>query len=344
MPVIRTKHNRENPFVQLNKEALWDKNLSLKAIGLWARCMSRPDDWEFCLTELEKSCKEKETALYSAIKELIDQRYLLKYQTHNSENGKFDKVTYLIFEFKLTEEEIKSYNEEFKIKSPLPGFPDAGFPDAENQGLPIKSSKEIDKYKESNQSTILEISPESKKVQSNDDGLIFLCKEMREIQQQLSDNGVKIEDKSFTYWSKKFPLHAIREAARLLTEAFLRDPSNITNCAGYITTLLKKPYVLNINNVRQNKELCKKKELDKCSCLVISDEWVTFPSLQKDVPFWYSTEQFKDQINQHLKTCQDNKTSLKAQDIDNRPSNMISEGIDKIIAALSPQMQICEEI
>src|SRR5580765_9040605 len=56
--IVRVVHNRENPYVQINKISLWDIGLSLKATGLWARCLSRPNNWTFSLSELIKKCKE----------------------------------------------------------------------------------------------------------------------------------------------------------------------------------------------------------------------------------------------------------------------------------------------
>lgn len=117
MSVIRIIHNRENPFVQLNKRALWDENLSLKAIGLWARCMSRPDDWRFNIKELASKSKEGRKAIDSAINELIENNYAVRLEHwEQEEDGRFsDKgVEYAFFEFPATEEDKEKVLEEFK--------------------------------------------------------------------------------------------------------------------------------------------------------------------------------------------------------------------------------------
>lgn len=154
MPVIRIKHNRENPFVQLNKEALWDKDLSTKAVGLWAKCMSKPDNWTFSVKELSSKIKEGRDFVYSAIKELIKFGYCIRVEVKNSENNRFEKYEYIFFEFKLTPEEIKEYVDNLKKSLPHTGFQEAeiikekpltAFPEAENQTLVIYKDKDIEK-------------------------------------------------------------------------------------------------------------------------------------------------------------------------------------------------------
>ncbi len=152
---MRVVHNRENPFVQLNKHALWDQKLSLKAVGLWARCMSRPDDWHFNMSELEKNCKEGRTALYSAVDELIEQGYALRYQPIDDEGtNTFLPMEYVFFEFSITNEEKETYLNNLKKSLPRSGFPHAGFPHTGNQPLLIKNIKEKEEATEKEQPSL----------------------------------------------------------------------------------------------------------------------------------------------------------------------------------------------
>ena len=93
MSVIRIKHQKD--YVVIHKEALENPKLSFKAKGLWAYCMSRPDDWKFHVNHLASVSKDGEDAIYSAIKELIDEGYCEKKQGHN---GRFETVEYVIYE------------------------------------------------------------------------------------------------------------------------------------------------------------------------------------------------------------------------------------------------------
>lgn len=151
MSVIRTVHNRENPFVQLNKEALWNEKLSLKAIGLWARCMSRPTDWRFNVKELVSKSKEGRRAIDSAINELIANDYAVRLEHwEKDQEGKFTTggVEYVFFEFPATKEDKEKVLEEFKKCFRHCGFGDCRNGDCRNAHLLIEKETEKEKEEE----------------------------------------------------------------------------------------------------------------------------------------------------------------------------------------------------
>ena len=142
MTIVRIKHTKENPYVVLDKKALWDKNLSLDAVGLWARLLSRPDDWQIYVTELCASCDCGETKMYRILSELIDNGYAYRHHS-KKKDGKFSVYEYFVFETKTSLEQIK-------IIFPHLDFPGLGEPGLENQALlsidPLPSiEKETDK-------------------------------------------------------------------------------------------------------------------------------------------------------------------------------------------------------
>lgn len=143
MSIIRIIHNQENPYVQLNKKALWDERLSLKAIGLWARCMSRPDNWEFHVSEIIKNTKEGKSAIYTAIDELIEAGYCFRLQKREGEKfSRWGNIEYIFFEFPASQEDIDG------LKKCLPhaDFQKAVFVTPENRTLLKKDlTKEIKK-------------------------------------------------------------------------------------------------------------------------------------------------------------------------------------------------------
>jgi hypothetical protein len=155
MSIVRVKHNRENPYVQINKEALWNQNLSLKAIGLWAKCLSRPDNWTFRVAELAKRGVEGRRAIYSAIDELEKERYVLKLKHYEKKDtGAFDGggVEYIFFEFPYTDQERDDCIEEFKKCFRQCGFGDVRGGDLQKSTLLNKDSLPIiedNQYRES---------------------------------------------------------------------------------------------------------------------------------------------------------------------------------------------------
>ncbi len=147
--IFRTVHNREKPFVQLEKKSLWDDRLSLKAVGLWARCMSKPNDWKFSIAQIATMCKEGRGAIDAAMKELIAAGYVYRMEYRERLNGKyFDAgVEYVFFEYPATEEEKLEQLEIFKKSFQDCGFQNSGFQNSGNRTLLIKSYTEKDSTK-----------------------------------------------------------------------------------------------------------------------------------------------------------------------------------------------------
>jgi hypothetical protein len=137
--VIRTVHNRENPYVMVNRNVLEDPDLSFKAKGLWAYCMAKPTDWKFSVSAMVAASKEGRTAIDSAIKELIDHGYAVQFSAYGrKDNGGQLKGTvseYIFFEFKATEEEIALEEEKFKNFFRHSGFRNVGDRDVGDQLL-----------------------------------------------------------------------------------------------------------------------------------------------------------------------------------------------------------------
>lgn len=123
MSIIRVVHDKSNPYVIINKESLWDKDLSLAAVGMWARLLSRPDDWRISVKELSISCDITEGAVYRILNELIKFGYVHRQQKKGNEKNKsrFKAVEYWVFERRVSPEEIKKM-------FPLCTFPHAEFP------------------------------------------------------------------------------------------------------------------------------------------------------------------------------------------------------------------------
>lgn len=145
--VIRFIHNAEHQFVQLNKKALWG-DVSLKAAGLWARCLSRKDDWKFYMSELIESCKEGRDAVYSAMRELIQKNYVMRLDWKvKGEDGKYipggGGSEYIFFEVPACEWEKKEIARQFKNNFQHVEKPDPVQTDAANQQLVITINNKI---------------------------------------------------------------------------------------------------------------------------------------------------------------------------------------------------------
>jgi hypothetical protein len=80
----------------MSNEFLRNKELSLKAKGLLAVCLSLPDTWDYSINGLVAICKESITAVRNAMKELEDLGYM-KINKLQNEKGHF-YYEYVIFE------------------------------------------------------------------------------------------------------------------------------------------------------------------------------------------------------------------------------------------------------
>ena len=67
-----------------------EKDLSLKAKGLLALAISLHDDWKFSKRGLSKLCKDKESSIETALRELEEHFYLTRERVR--EKGKFNTV------------------------------------------------------------------------------------------------------------------------------------------------------------------------------------------------------------------------------------------------------------
>lgn len=117
MNIVRTFHNRENPFVQLSKRTVWDEKFTPDTFYVWARMMSRPNDWKFDVKEMAKACKIGEKRMYNILKELIEVGYVIRFDYYTS-GGKGSAcgrdTQYVFFEYIPTPEELQEIGERFK--------------------------------------------------------------------------------------------------------------------------------------------------------------------------------------------------------------------------------------
>ena len=92
--VLRVEKNRN--YTVMSNQFLRNKELSLKAKGLLAVCLSLPDDWDYSINGLVAICKESVTAVRNAMKELESFGYM-KINKLQNDKGHF-YYEYVIYE------------------------------------------------------------------------------------------------------------------------------------------------------------------------------------------------------------------------------------------------------
>ncbi len=122
--MARVKKIKIKGFTIIDNDIINDPRMHLKALGLFAYMWSKPDDWQFYISEIATHFKDGESAVSSAMKELMELGYLKR--TQNRKDGKFSTYDYVLQEI------------------PKPEKPKSEKPIPENQGLLITDNTNTD--------------------------------------------------------------------------------------------------------------------------------------------------------------------------------------------------------
>ena len=98
--IHRANHKEEGNFTQVSNKIWQDNSISGLAKAILGYALSRPDDWQFYQTEIERHFLEGKKAIRTAIGQLEDAGYLHRHQV----NGDKGRIQYLwtVYEQPLT--------------------------------------------------------------------------------------------------------------------------------------------------------------------------------------------------------------------------------------------------
>lgn len=96
--IFRVEKNAN--YVVMSNHHLRNKEMSLKSKGLLSLILSLPPEWNYSLSGLCAICKESQTAIRSALKELQNHKYLIRKRQKN-EFGQFE-YEYIVYEIPYT--------------------------------------------------------------------------------------------------------------------------------------------------------------------------------------------------------------------------------------------------
>lgn len=86
--INQSKKRRTNPYSQIANSILNDRELSLKAKGLYAFMYSKPDDWNFTASSMAAQLKESRKTILKMLKELKDFG-IIEYQKNQNGTGRY---------------------------------------------------------------------------------------------------------------------------------------------------------------------------------------------------------------------------------------------------------------
>lgn len=145
MAIYRVEHKKD--YTVVKNFICKDKRLSWKAKGIWLYAFSRPDDWQFNLSDLINQSTDAKDSVTTGLKELEKFGYLLRDQKR--EAGKFSNSEWVFYE---TPQDLKEC------------LPKTDFPstvNSETVNPPLLSTEELST--ENNQQQIAAVTSKSSK-------------------------------------------------------------------------------------------------------------------------------------------------------------------------------------
>ena len=109
--IVRAKHDKK--YFRMHRDTAQDRELSWEARGLIAYVLSKPDNWEIQVKDLEQGCAKGR--VYRILDELKKAGYLESRKRYKNKKGKWQYTPYILHE------------------RPLPQNQDTEFADTENQ-------------------------------------------------------------------------------------------------------------------------------------------------------------------------------------------------------------------
>jgi len=94
--IVRTRKNRENPYVMVDKFGINDERLSWKSKGILVYLLSKPDDWTVRVSDLVNHAKDGRDSVLTGLRELENLGYVSR--EYIRESGKFRGLEYIIYE------------------------------------------------------------------------------------------------------------------------------------------------------------------------------------------------------------------------------------------------------
>ena len=249
--MIRTRKNKDNPYVMLDKTGLHDSRLSWKAKGLHAYLMSLPDDWIIYISELTQHAKDGRDATRAAFKELELAGYITNEAIRN-EKGRIEKWEKIVYEQPLHWDPVEIPKKKKKDNHPETENPyldkNDEKPDTENPHLEKPhlenptllindlTNKKIKQNNDSNNNN----ETTKNKIPARKDKII--TPPFSVVVDLLHKHGIKINKATLTKWSQLADERIILAA---VTEAL--DRPGVKNFIGYITKILGDGYVPVVN-------------------------------------------------------------------------------------------------
>lgn len=281
MTIYRAIHNKN--YTTVNNTICKDKRLSWKAKGIWLYAFSRPDDWQFNISDLMNQSKDGEESVQSGLRELEKCGYLLR-SRQKEEKGRFDKSDYTFYELP----------QELKEILPQGGFPAGEKPSAENPPLlntDVLNTEEI-------KGIVLDDDKSMPLVPKRIDRQNFpLKKEQQENFDILKSLDLGCDDKTLVILIRSYKKEKIQEAITHIKHEIEKGTIFKKKKIAFLRALLAdKISPVTENVIKCKKQAEKAKGLLNWQSLKISDKYVLCEKSGKEIPLNMEIKDFCFQL------------------------------------------------
>lgn len=153
--IIRAPHKKD--YFCMQRATAQDDSLSWEARGVIAYILSKPDNWEIQVKDLEQGCKKGR--VYRILDELKEAGYLEERQQKQDDKGRYYWTPYILHERPLSN--ATKEQEKPQPESPYPQKPDMGEPDMDEPYLENADVYKVVSNKVENKNTT---APEARRV------------------------------------------------------------------------------------------------------------------------------------------------------------------------------------
>lgn len=99
--IVRAVRCADQPYFMMRRDAAQNRELSWEARGMLAYLLSKPDDWEVRIADLQQGCGRDK--VYSILRELERAGHLIRIQ-ERLDNQRFSRLHYIVHETPASEE------------------------------------------------------------------------------------------------------------------------------------------------------------------------------------------------------------------------------------------------
>lgn len=230
--IQRSPHDKNNPFVMINKEMLRDPNLNPRAKGILCYLLSFPDFWKADVEFISKDQNISIDVTYAILKEIVDAGYACR--EVERESGKFKAWNYYFSEFKMPAQGKQPVckNQEMAHNECEPVWQK---PELVYQELAhISSNNELSKKQQ----------PQTPSIEK-DVAVVFSSKENNKIIIELLESVNAPE--SIVQIALKFPVLQVEEAVLAFKMRFSKG--NLENPMGFLRRAIEEGWKSNSNEI-----------------------------------------------------------------------------------------------